>query len=620
MKMMRVKVILLLAATAQGSFSGEMECPCITSSSALYAGLTSDLVASGLPMSYGTQGCEAYDNETNYTTNCLKNSEEYCLHQWCYVDMTMCPKDKQLCEAAGGKLGSDVSPYCRTRPNTMSSLYDATLPYFYSYETCGFKNKYNKTKLYEPIVDHVMKVQLLESSPWLFKREDGTTWSGPLYDFFTESLKHFAPAPALNHETGRNRSDGTGAYPACVDDVAVGNVDVCVADLWVLPERYALVFFLPALRYDLFYLVVEKKGLENVSFLTRLQRPFVPFTLGGWMAILAFLCGFATVLWLIRLVEKANEAHAAPEEEKAIKAKSHCFGIFGKGGRRGEAFTDYGNTCFEVWNHFFSQGMVYEDPDHPPAYRLMSLAFVFFSLVTLATYTASLATFLIVEKSPVGGVANIQEAIQNDFDICVPTALKPLFSQLYSKGTFVECSQIEDCPKLMHAGNCKAMILSQQVIDRLHAGEIKEDDEDIGRDDCKFLRVGDVPLWSIPIAFPVASSMAHGLSWSFTQSLATGVMEEMKLKHSRNFPENTCQASSETEQQALSFWDLSGTIFVTMILMGLAALRLVLRTCCCSSGLARRPKESKLEDSEIKRPAAAWQGPLPCSEPHAMIP
>ena len=41
-------------------------------------------------------------------------------------------------------------------------------------------------------------------------------------------------------------------------DVAVGNFDICLADLWITPERNQLVTFLPALRNDHFYLVVPK--------------------------------------------------------------------------------------------------------------------------------------------------------------------------------------------------------------------------------------------------------------------------------------------------------------------------------------------------------------------------
>eukprot|EP00435_Cladocopium_sp_Y103_P059048 s344_g21.t1 len=85
-------------------------------------------------------------------------------------------------------------------------------------------------------------------------------------------------------------------YTACVHDVAVGNLDMCVADLWLTPERNQLATFLPALRQDFFYLVVPQK-IEEVTFWSRLIRPFMPFTGDGWLGIGAFLCSMATLLW-----------------------------------------------------------------------------------------------------------------------------------------------------------------------------------------------------------------------------------------------------------------------------------------------------------------------------------
>ena len=43
-------------------------------------------------------------------------------------------------------------------------------------------------------------------------------------------------------------SSCAGSYTACVHDVAVGNFDICIADLWLTPNRHRLAWFLPTIR------------------------------------------------------------------------------------------------------------------------------------------------------------------------------------------------------------------------------------------------------------------------------------------------------------------------------------------------------------------------------------
>ena len=91
--------------------------------------------------------------------------------------------------------------------------------------------------------------------------------------------------------------------------------------------------------------------------------------------------------------------------------------------------------------------------------------------------------------------------------------------------TFVECSRIAECPRLLHAGQCSAMIVSEDIIGSMHAGTIQEGDcedvrsgsitEEVGRcesthrgvprNDCDLIKVGDL-LWSVPLSFPISES------------------------------------------------------------------------------------------------------------------
>ena len=98
-----------------------------------------------------------------------------------------------------------------------------------------------------------------------------------MYDFLEETLDAFDPNPGINIIPGWATAESRLKYPessytACVHDVAVGNFDICLADLWITPERNQLVTFLPALRNDHFYLVVPKsQGAQSdvAGFLSR---------------------------------------------------------------------------------------------------------------------------------------------------------------------------------------------------------------------------------------------------------------------------------------------------------------------------------------------------------------
>ena len=56
--------------------------------------------------------------------------------------------------------------------------------------------------------------------------------------------------------------------------MAVGNRDICVADIWITPERNQLANFLPTVKSDTFYLVVPRK-IEEITFYHRIARPFI---------------------------------------------------------------------------------------------------------------------------------------------------------------------------------------------------------------------------------------------------------------------------------------------------------------------------------------------------------
>mmetsp|Transcript_57709 Transcript_57709/g.135211 ORF Transcript_57709/g.135211 Transcript_57709/m.135211 type:complete len:611 (+) Transcript_57709:37-1869(+) len=561
-----VLVAFLQVATSRSGNLGSSECPCITNSSSMYA-VYEALVAGtdGLPASFGLTGCQAYDsNLAKY--GCAQNAESYCSNPCCYVDPELCPENKELCEVAGGELGSDVSPHCRTRRTDVSrSLSNVSGQY--SYETCGSVNVYDTSELNEPVAARRLRVAATAWAPWIVTKRNlrgEEEWAGPMYDFLEETLDVFDPNPGINIVPGWATAESRAKYPessytACVHDVAVGNFDICLADLWITPERNQLVTFLPALRNDRFYLVVPKaQGAQSgVSLWARLERPFLPFTLDAWMAVSGFLCAMSLLLYLRQLCETGCE----------FDGKNKCTGNI----------VSFLQSLFYVW-HDFLLGQSSMDVDNGPVRKIFSLALAFFILITLASYTASLASLLVVKNQASGGVESIEEAIKSGMTICTGTALLPTVTTVYPRGKFLGV-RMSAAPRTLWAGNCSAMVITEDAISSMFSGKFREDDcaaveagsltaaeaqcREPGRD-CQLAQVGEL-LWSVPISFPVNPKMAHSFSWAFTSAITQGKFEDAKRSHVQLFPTSACQVEEPTLR--LTSDDLSGTMVISFTLM-----------------------------------------------------
>ncbi|CAE7862614.1 GLR3.4 [Symbiodinium sp. KB8] len=596
---------------AARSMLGEPECPCISDTSELIEQLRSELVALGRPSTYGLMGCDVYDANIS-ASDCGSNEEPHCLNPWCFVDMTLCPIHTGKCEAAGGILGSEVSPHCRTRPHSSRPLVNMSA--YYSYETCGSVNMYNKSRHSLDVGGHVIRVVVDPVAPWILKRTDiarNQEYGGPSYDFFVRTLDLFEPKPVLRIVPGwatqQSKQKFESDYTACVHDVALGNFDLCIADLWLTPERHLLATFVPPLRQDYFFLVVPRK-VERVTMWTRLRSPFLPFTPEAWLGIVVFLCFTSFLLWLMQVCED--------DEHSSCNAKLFW------------SLEELVRVHFNLI-HDFLLGQSSIVMHNGAARKLLSAAVSFFILVVLASYTASLASILVIQRQSVGTISNIEEAIDRDIPICAPLALLRTFSSVFPRATFVESPEARNAPRLMYSGACGALIMSQVSIDSMHAGLLREHDcnavasgsisEEEGRcerdflgnprDDCNLMRVGDL-LWSVPISFPVGERMAHSMSWAVTYAMTNGLMEEMKKLNREVFPVSHCDVEDErTEEDGLTLEDLSGTILIALSIASFGLL------CFLGSiiwNVVRRglsPRDSEAEEASTSASTDGDKGP-----------
>eukprot|EP00929_Paragymnodinium_shiwhaense_P112075 TRINITY_DN80337_c0_g1_i1.p1 TRINITY_DN80337_c0_g1~~TRINITY_DN80337_c0_g1_i1.p1 ORF type:complete len:729 (+),score=77.72 TRINITY_DN80337_c0_g1_i1:65-2251(+) len=551
-----------------------VDCPCVTNSSAQWSALQAKLIAEGLPTEYGSIGCRAYD-KNNTDQGCFKNKHEYCLEAWCFVDLEECVIDSQKCLAAGGKVGSDVSPYCRDRPHAPSLALNSTV-YRYSFETCGRLNTFDEKHTREALSDRVIKAALDPWGAWVVAKDDprsGTVYEGILYDFFVQVTGIYGAGFEIQHEQGwatpESRALFSSSYTACAYDVAIGNFDICIADMWRTPERSLYTEFTPDVRDDHFYLIVPR-AVKDDTMLTKLKQPFAPFTVEAWVAIAGIMCFMTCILWIMDLRPEDNE------------------GIYHWRTTNPRIFVnDFWDRFLLLVTHFFGG----DGPPHSDLlqYQFFRLGLAFFVLVIITSYTASLASLLVVQRQAAGAISGIDKAIEQKLTICVAASVADGFKQSYPDANWLP-TPFPEIPRALYAGRCQVAVKSEADIERLYSGGYQDDDckqvaegtlaeEEshctVGfarrpRNDCDFVRVGDI-VSSIPVAFPVNGKFAHSLAWAFAQAKSEGAWEMSLVKNAQYKLKSKCTEEQRSEEDGMGLDDLSGAMWITavFVVMGL---------------------------------------------------
>lgn len=263
--------------------AGLAACPCLTAASLLFSSLNTSLINLGYPADYGLKGCEAYDNERRVPdSDCADNSQPWCAQTWCYVDPALCGLNEEMCRARGEKVGSAKSPYCRSVPHEQSWILTGDQKALFSYETCGNLQQYDTALITKPCNDITLLAAVDAYAPWVASEpEESPPYGGAIFDFMMTIKVNYMPQIELTIQPGwataPSRELFSSTYTACVHDVAVGNFDLCIADLWMTASRVQMAHFLPVIREDNFDLVVPiKKGGSNPFYTEEMPVASIP--------------------------------------------------------------------------------------------------------------------------------------------------------------------------------------------------------------------------------------------------------------------------------------------------------------------------------------------------------
>jgi len=169
-------------------------------------------------------------------------------------------------------------------------------------------------------------------------------------------------------------------------------------------------------------------------------------------------------------------------------------------------------------------------------------------LITLASYTANLATIL-VTKGSTGGITGAEDAISKGIKICAPLVVGKQLESIYPTADFVMMESGGDVPAAILDGQCGAGVLAETQINEMHigtyaqqdCGELSEDkqwkaqhcrkDGDSVRADrdCYLARVGDL-IMNVPLSLPVRNDLVQSLGWSVRTALQEGTFNEKRAE------------------------------------------------------------------------------------------
>jgi hypothetical protein len=403
----------------------------------------------------------------------------YCDEPWCYVDTEICEQRQT------GK------SYRLTDLLFVPTTNEGRRPH-YSYETCGGDTEaWTQSIVEQSLAGRTLRAGVPKSFfPEAFMIDGsgsplpdgpitrGSDMSGVWVDYYEEmaAMGNFE----LEYYPVSNSSlqDHGSAWTACVQDVAAGVLDLCVANVWVTPERIELgaAFVTPATsdRFKLLTLVTT----DVPTVWERLWTPFAPFTSALWMSIVAtwFVVGFMYAMFgsASDFSKDLNIFHEFEEKKEKMKREKAMNARPSEGEKRGsisQAFSaqidllkvqvEYAKKSKASWfstaklrklgklTYFATMEMAgasvaYEGNDgiaKKLSLRIIKLGYAFFIIVTVSCYVGNMSAMRTAEVG-VSAINSVADCASDPLcKMCIHTITSTYFSSAYpSLNTHVSSS------------------------------------------------------------------------------------------------------------------------------------------------------------------------------------
>jgi len=268
-----------------------------------------------------------------------------------------------------------------------------------------------------------------------------------------------------------------------------------------------------------------------------LRKPFRPFSGELWGMILGFLVFNAAVYMA---TEPADGVDFNSPSASSRLSKSLYLSLLG-----------------------FVSGGAGTSARSVPA-RVATLGFGFFVLITLASYTANLASLLVLQETN-NAISSIHDCEERGLKVCVAQALVMEIQALHPDLRIEPVQWTDQVPQSIRDGRCAAGVMFELAILQMFAGELAAaaGGEGDGQPECDLVQVGGL-ITTVPLSMPVATRWSHALGWATVQSTVQGRFEATRARLADLWPQPRCDAEDAegAEDAALPLSSMYGTFLV----------------------------------------------------------
>lgn len=428
----------------QTSFSSAT-CPCMQPDYKAFGYESCD----GKSLNVPTEGGLLLYNSTTYGSSCRAwengwypickdphNLPDVCTRPWCYVDTSTCV---------------DTASYPTDRFVAMDLRW--------SYEACGDPYDSWHADRSNSLKGKVLRFAYpMEMKPWHYK-VDGH-WTGVMHRFFESVQARAGFVLAERNVSAKSRSMFKSKWDACIHDIKMGLIDICPTAAWETGGRWDLAAFTPPVLPSPLRLMVKEvesadpwnpmSGYESVYF--SFMKPFRPEL---WLMVLVLTCCATTIVKRVDSAETFTEVRRSMSTASTRKEKACagcCSGV-------NYCLTD----MLESWSALFSGGALVSTTSVPG--HVVSFGYIVLATIIMASYTANLATTLVMHASSHQGIQGFKDCDPATpglcEKVCVATQLARLTQEIYPTMQLVTPPSSGATLKALADGECDAAIIPE---------------------------------------------------------------------------------------------------------------------------------------------------------------
>eukprot|EP00960_Hanusia_phi_P062197 765087-Hanusia_phi.AAC.1 len=401
--------------------------------------------------------------------------------------------------------------------------------------------------------------------------------------------------------------DGPSSFTRCVYEVAVKNVDVCIGNFWETNERRRLATFTSSFDLDAMFLVsAPKNGVGSGSTSdfnpSDLLAIFKPFTPAVWGITVAFFFATAVFMWILEAgIDTVNENFSHEDDQR--------WSISG--------------FLMSLWLSFM--GYVGGSHAHTATRwpsRMILLGYGFLLYITVSSYTANLASFMVNKASVPSLINSIADTGKKGVNVCVLDAMATLLYNFVPQEQVVGFDVIGPAIEGIYSGRCGAVVIGRDyykqyiLAEKISFNVCKDPSDTKGyekcqnpaisstkieldckckdltkdptectqdcpdyRKYCELLTIADSTFQvSVPTGFPVAREFVDHISAAIVNFRLDGTIDRLFKQYIDEKFVPVCTSNAESDSLALDLFSLAGTYVISGGLMVIGLVLGVIET------------------------------------------